>query len=75
VAGGLAQLRDQTRRGDRASARTLVLAQTSVRLIERLLTLRVVGAVYEAAIAAADDPAGSPADDGNAGGSDPDDEE
>lgn len=47
----LAELRGQIERDDRAAARTLLVAQTNVRLLERLLTLRVVNGYYAAALA------------------------
>jgi hypothetical protein len=55
VASVLATLRSQIEGDDRASARTLLQAQTNVRLLERLLTLRVVKEQYAAAIAAIED--------------------
>lgn len=51
LASLLAVLKTQIERDERASARTLLETQTNVRLLERLLTLRVVGAQYEAALA------------------------
>jgi len=48
-------VRGQIERDDRASARALLEAQTNVRLLERLLTLRVVKEQYAAAIAAMED--------------------
>ena len=54
VAGVLSELRGQIEKDDRTSARTLLTAQTSVRLLERLLTLRVVNGQY--AMALAEDP-------------------
>lgn len=45
-----------------AAARALLEAQTSVRLLERLLTLRVVRGEYQQALAALDHPAGDDAD-------------
>ena len=64
VAAVLAELHRQIEGDDRASARTLLRAQTAVRLLERLLTLRIVRSRYESAlhaqaIAAGD---GSPGD-------------
>jgi hypothetical protein len=50
LASGLADLRRQIESDDRGSARALLQAQTNVRLLERLLTLRVVKARYAAAI-------------------------
>jgi hypothetical protein len=58
VASILAKLQAQIEQDDRASATTLLNAQTAVRLLERLLTLRVVRSRYAAAIAAADEAAG-----------------
>ena len=55
VASILAKLQTQIEQDDRASATTLLNAQTAVRLLERLLTLRVVQSQYAAAIAAADE--------------------
>jgi len=52
LASVLSELRGQIERDDHASARTLLEAQTNVRLLERLLTLRVVKGQYAAAIAA-----------------------
>jgi hypothetical protein len=46
----LAGLHDQIEKDDRASARTLLKAQTSVRLLERLLTLKVVAGRYQFAV-------------------------
>ena len=60
LASGLADLRRQIEADDRASAKTLLQAQTNVRLLERLLTLRVVKGQYAAAIALAAQ-AGTPA--------------
>jgi hypothetical protein len=50
VASILAELHRQIEQNDRAAARTLLSAQTSVRLLERLLTLRVVRGQYEMAV-------------------------
>ena len=66
VAGVLAELHAQIDKDDRASARTLLRAQTAVRLLERLLTLRVVRSRYQLAFQMQENPAagdGSPADD------------
>ncbi len=52
LAALLSELRDHIERDDRASARKLLEAQTNVRLLERLLTLRVVQGQYAAAIEA-----------------------
>ena len=51
LASALAELRRQIEQDDRRSARTLLETQTNVRLLERLLTLRVVKGQYAAAIA------------------------
>ena len=51
LASSLADLRRQIEADDRGSAKTLLMAQTNVRLLERLLTLRVVKLHYAAAIA------------------------
>jgi hypothetical protein len=50
LAAGLADLRGQIEADRRTSAQTLLQAQTNVRLLERLLTLRVVRRRYAAAI-------------------------
>jgi hypothetical protein len=55
LASVLAELGGQIERDERASAVTLLEAQTNVRLLERLLTLRVVKGQYAAAIAALED--------------------
>jgi hypothetical protein len=52
VAGALAELQACIEKDDRASARALLRAQMSVRLLERLLTLRVVKSQYEASLSA-----------------------
>ena len=52
VAAVLAELHAQIERDDRAAARTLLKAQTAVRLLERLLTLRIVKERYAYALAA-----------------------
>jgi hypothetical protein len=49
LASGLADLRRQIESDDRGSARTLLQTQINVRLLERLLTLRVVKGHYAAA--------------------------
>jgi len=46
VASILSELHEQIEKSNRAAPRTLLTAQTSVRLLERLLTLRVVKAAY-----------------------------
>lgn len=63
VASMLSELRDHIEKDDRASARTLLRAQTAVRLLERLLTLRVVSGHYAAAVAMLDDDERSADDD------------
>ena len=50
LASELADLRREIERDDRGSAKTLLQTQTNVRLLERLLTLRVVKARYAAAV-------------------------
>jgi hypothetical protein len=50
LASALADLRRQIESDDRGSAKTLLETQTNVRLLERLLTLRVVKGHYAAAI-------------------------
>jgi hypothetical protein len=57
VAAVLAGLGALIEKDDRAAARALLEAQTSVRLLERLLTLRVVRGQYAAAVEALDHPA------------------
>ena len=52
LASSLTDLRTQIERDERTSARTLLETQTNVRLLERLLTLRVVKGHYAAAVAA-----------------------
>lgn len=52
LASLLSQLQSQIESDDRASPRTLLEAQTNVRLLERLLTLRVVKWQYAGAVAA-----------------------
>jgi len=51
VASVLAELHDKIDQDDRGSARALLKAQTSVRLLERMLTLRVVEGNFQFAIA------------------------
>jgi hypothetical protein len=53
IASLLNELQQQIEKNDRAAARVLLNAQTSVRLLERLLTLRVAGARLGSAVAAA----------------------
>jgi hypothetical protein len=69
VAAVLSDLHAQIGRADRAAPRTLLMAQTSVRLLERLLTLRVVTAAYRHALAAgeSDDSEAAEADDDDGG--------
>jgi hypothetical protein len=50
LASELTHLRRLIESGDRGSARSLLQAQVNVRLLERLLTLRVVQGRYAAAI-------------------------
>jgi hypothetical protein len=50
VAAVLGRLHSQIAADDRASARTLLTAQTAVRLLERLLTLKVVAGQYRVAV-------------------------
>jgi hypothetical protein len=57
LASLLSELRSRIERDDRGSAQTLLEAQTNVRLLERLLTLRVVKGQYAVAIEALNDPA------------------
>ena len=54
VASILVDLRSQIEKGDRSAAGTLLGAQTAVRLLERLLTLRIVKEQYRQAIEMAD---------------------
>ena len=55
LASVLSELGRQIERDERTSPRTLLEAQTNVRLLERLLTLRVVKGQYAVAIAAMED--------------------
>src|SRR5690242_20245130 len=50
LASLMSELRNQIERDERISARTLLETQTNVRLLERLLTLRVVKGHYSTAI-------------------------
>lgn len=50
LAANLASLKDEIAKDDRKSARTLIETQTNVRLLERLLTLRVVKGHFAVAI-------------------------
>jgi len=59
VATALSELYEQVEKADRASVATLLTAQTSVRLLERLLTLRVVRGRFDLAMAQLDNPAGA----------------
>ena len=54
VASVLSLLHSQIEKDNRASAQTLLNAQICVRLLERLLTLRVVKQQYQAALAMMD---------------------
>ncbi len=56
VAAVLSELQAKIEKDDRSAARCLLKAQTSVRLLERLLTLRVVQGQYELAILKLDNP-------------------
>lgn len=56
LASLLFELKSQIERDDRTSARQLLEVQTNVRLLERLLTLRVVKGYYQAAIEMAENP-------------------
>ena len=51
VAGALMELKEKIEKDERSSAKTLLTAQTSVRLLERLLTLRVVTGQFAMALA------------------------
>ena len=62
VAGALADLRAKIEADDRGSARALLTAQTAVRLLDRLLTLRVVAGQFAAAEAEGEIAAGAGAD-------------
>ncbi len=50
LAASLAELRRQIEQDDPASAKTLLQTQLNVRMLERLLTLRVVKGQYAAAL-------------------------
>ena len=56
VATILSKLHVEIEQDQRTSASTLLNAQTAVRLLERLLTLRVVGSQFAAAIEAREHP-------------------
>jgi hypothetical protein len=56
VASILSKLHGEIEQDQRTSAATLLNAQTAVRLLERLLTLRVVGSQFASAIAAMEHP-------------------
>jgi hypothetical protein len=60
VSAILSSLHEQIEKDDRASAKTLLQAQISVRLLERLLTLKVVQGQYHGAIAILDGAAANP---------------
>jgi hypothetical protein len=64
VAAALGRLHEQIAQGEREGVRTLLLAQTSVRVLERLLTLRVVRSQYAAAQQMAEAQAADAVDDG-----------
>jgi hypothetical protein len=72
VAAALSSLHDRIEKADPASAAALLTAQTSVRLLERLLTLRVVRGRFDLAVARLENSAG--ATDGDAAGEDGDDD-
>lgn len=63
LAAALSHLRDQIERDQRTSAQALLAALTNVRLVERLLTLRVVKQRYAAAIEGAEDEDSPPDED------------
>src|SRR5687767_4933009 len=64
VSSILSELHGEIEKDQRTSAQTLLRAQTSVRLLERLLTLRVVGGQYEMALGMMEsDASGSGSDD------------
>ena len=63
VASVLNTLRSEIEKDQRSSARTLLNAQIGVRLLERLLTLRVIQGQYQMAIAMADASRADMADD------------
>jgi hypothetical protein len=50
----LEELRGKIEKDDRGAAKALLTAQNAVRLLERLLTLRVVGGMYAMALARQD---------------------
>lgn len=54
VASVLADLHSLIEKDDRASARALLKAQTSVRMLERLLTLKVIEGNYKLALHASE---------------------
>jgi len=54
-------------RNDRAAARTLLSAQTSARLLERLLTLRVVKGTLQQALQRDADPVGDETEEDDSG--------
>jgi hypothetical protein len=65
LASVLAELWQQIENDDRGSARTLLQAQTNVRLLERLLTLRVAGGHYASACELLEQGETSASQDGN----------
>jgi hypothetical protein len=67
VASILTELRQQIERNDRAAARTLLSAQTSARLLERLLTLRVVKGTLQQALQRDADPVGDETEEDDSG--------
>jgi hypothetical protein len=75
VASVLATLHAQIEKDDRASAQTLLKAQTSVRLLERLLTLRVVRGQFQTAAAMAQGGVGATAADSDDQGDEEEEEE
>jgi hypothetical protein len=75
LAAVLSDLRDQIQRDERSSPQALLMAQTNVRLLERLLTLRVVKGRYAAAIQMAELATSTPAQDGDAHEDDKEDED
>jgi hypothetical protein len=74
VAAILNELREKIEADDRSSARTLLKAQTSVRVLDRLLTLRLVRLQYQAALTAREDTCVDDAGDEDDGGEDDDEE-
>jgi hypothetical protein len=75
LAAVLSELEGQIKRDERTSARALLEAQTNVRLLERLLTLRVVRQQYAVAAAmAAEHAEGSPLEESDEEDDDTDEE-